>query len=277
MGLLIGGAVVAIVGVILWIVRGKKMGQSAALELTETSTVSEVNENYSSISGSMGSGSFTHFVELKGKAHADSPLTSELAKEAVVYYKSTVEHKYERLEDKKDSQGNIKKQWVKKTETVSENEFWADGWGVKDDTGFIKIDPTKSKLHTQKLMQKFEKGDNPQSGINVNLGGLNIGIGGGGSKNYRSIGYEYEEFGIKLNTDLYVLGDANDRDGDLRVSKPQDKKQPFIVSTKSEDELMAGLGSAIKGFTIGAYVCWGLGGIMVIAGALMAAGVIGGN
>ena len=44
MGLLIGGVVLAVVGVILWIVKGKKEGTSAALELTDTSTVSEVNE-----------------------------------------------------------------------------------------------------------------------------------------------------------------------------------------------------------------------------------------
>lgn len=75
MGIMIGGGVVALVGLILWIVKGKREGTSAALELTDTSTIAEVNENYNSISGSMGSGNFTHFCEIKGQAHADSPLT----------------------------------------------------------------------------------------------------------------------------------------------------------------------------------------------------------
>lgn len=121
-------------------------------------------------------------------------------------------------------------------------------------------------------MSKFEKGDNP-SGLNVNLGGLKIGLGGAGSSDYRSIGYEYLEEGIKMGADLYVLGDANDRDGALKVSKPKDSKQPFIVSTKSEDELTAGLGSAIKGLKIGAFVCFGLGAVIIIVGALKAAGI----
>jgi E3 Ubiquitin ligase len=270
MGIIIGGAVVAIIGLILWMVKGKKEGQSAAMELADTATVAEVKENFESITGSLGSGSFTHFVELKGRAHAASPITSELAKEAVIYYKSSVIHKYERLEEKKDSQGKITKNWVKKTETVSENEHWANDWGVQDDTGFIAIDAAKAKLDTEKLMSKFEKGELQQSGLNVKIAGLNIGIGGSGQKDYRSIGYEYTETGIKMNTDLYVLGDANDRDGDLRVSKSQDKKQPFIVSTKSEDELVSGLGSSIKGLKIGAYICWGLGAVGVVVGAIMA-------
>ena len=268
MGALIGGAVVAVVGVILWIMKGKKEGQAGAMELADTSTVAAVKENFESISGSLGSGSFTHFVELKGKAHADSPLTSELAKEAVIYYKSTIVHKYERLEQKKDSNGRITNDWVKRTETVQDNEQWAEGWGVQDDSGFIAIDAAKAKLDTEKLLSKFEKGDNPQSGLNVNLGGLNLNIGGG-KNDYRSIGYEYTEYGIKMGTDLYVLGDANDRDGILRVSKPKEKGQPFIVSTKSEDELVAGLGSSAKGLKIGAYVCWGLGVAGVIAGIVM--------
>ena len=272
MGMLIGGAVVAVVGLILWMLKGKKEGTSAKLELTDTSTIAEVNENFESISGSMGSGSFTHFVELKGAAHSDSPITSELANEAVVYYKSMVEHKYERLENKKDSDGKVTKQWVKHTDVVSENEQWAQGWGVKDSTGFITVDPAKAKLDTEQLMSKFEKGENQQSGLNIKLGGVSIGLGGGNS-GHKTIGYNYKEIGIKMNADLYVLGDANDRDGALRVSKPQDKKQPFIVSTKSEDELVSGLGSSIKGLKIGAYVCWGLGALLVIAGALHAVNV----
>ncbi|UKN02680.1 E3 ubiquitin ligase family protein [Paracrocinitomix mangrovi] len=272
MGYLIGAAVIAIVGLILWIVKGKKEGQSAAMELADTSKVSEVNELFESISGSMGSGSFTHFCEIKGVAYTDNPLKSQLAEAEVVYYKSVVEHKYERLENKKDSNGNITKQWVKHTDIVSENEQWAQGWGVKDETGFIKIDPGKAKLHTESLMSKFEQGEPQQSGLSVKIGGFSLGIGGG-NNGHKTIGYNYREEGIKLNTELYVLGDANDRDGALKVSKPQDNKQPFIVSTKSEDELVSGLGSSIKGLKIGAFVCWGLGAALVVAGLLNILGI----
>ena len=273
MGLLIGGAVIAIVGLVLWMAMGKKAGQSAHLDLTETSTVAEVHENYKSITDSVGTGSFTHFCELKGEAHSDQPLTAELSSEQVVYYKSEVIHKYERLENQKDSNGNMQKKWVKKTDTVSENEQWAPGFGVKDATGFVAINPKKSKMDTMQLHSKFEKGEPQQSGLNIKLGGVSIGLGGGGNTNHRTIGYEYKEIGIKLGQKLYVLGDANDRDGSLIVSRPTDKKYPFIVSTKSEDELQAGLGSAVKGYKIGAFVCFGLGGALAVAGLLKIMGL----
>ena len=266
MGILIVGAVVAIVGLILWMVMGKKQGQSAHLELTETSTVAEIKENYDSINGSMGSGNFTHFCEVKGTAYSDQPLTASQSNEKVVYYKSSVIHKYERLENVKDSQGNIKKEWKKHSDTVSENEEWAQGWGVKDSTGFIAINAKKSKLDTMQLHSKFEKGEN-QSGLNIKLGAVSIGIGGGNNTN-KTIGYEYKEVGIKMDQNLYVLGDANDRDGSLIISNPKDSKLPFIVSTKSEDELQAGFGSSIKGLKIGAFVCFGLGAVGIIVGLL---------
>ena len=267
---LIAGAVVALLGLFFWIQKGKREGEGAAMELADTSTVAAVNENYQSITGSLGSGNFTHFVELKGQAHAEHPLTSELAQEKVIYYKAQVIHKYERLEEKRDSNGKINRRWVSRSETVQDNEQWADGWGLKDSTGFIEVDASKAKLHHEKLLSKHEQGNNPPQGLNVNLGGLKLNIGGGtSSNNYRSKGYEYLEYGIRVGTDLYVLGDANDRDGVLRVSKPTDRKQPFIVSTKSEDELVATAGSKAKSAKIGAYVCWGLGAAGVIAGLVM--------
>lgn len=273
MGILIGGVVLAVVGVILWIVKGKKEGKSATLELTDTSKVSGVMETYESLKVTVGDGNFTHFCELKGKAHADSPLKSELAGVDCVYYSSKVIRKYEQREWRKDSQGNKRQQWVKKSDTVSDNVQWANGWGVKDDTGFIAIDPAKAELHAEQVHSSFEKGEpGANSALSVKIGGFSLGIGSS-NPDYRLIGYEQKEMAIKMGTDLYVLGDANDREGRLQVSKPKEKGQPFIVSTKSEDELVSGIGSSIKGLKIGAFVCWGLGAVAVVAGLLQAVGV----
>lgn len=273
MGILIGGVVVAIIGAILWIVKGKKEGKAAHLELTETSKISDVNENYTSIQSSLGDGSFTHFCEVKGVAHSDNPLESELAKERVVYYSSKVIHEYEKLENKKNSDGKMEKKWVKHKDIVSDNERWAEGWGIKDDSGFIQIDAAKAEIHTEQIFSKFERDNgSDNNAVNLKIGNFSLGLG---QKNpgHKTIGYRYTEQAIKMNTNLYVLADANDRDGSLNLSKPQDKKLPFIVSTKSEDELMGAIGSSIKGLKIGAFVCWGLGGVGVIAGALKAAGL----
>lgn len=267
-GLLIGGAVVALIGLFLWISKSKKEGKSAILSVTETSKISEINENFESIRSSMGNGNFTHFCEIKGVAFSDTPVTSELAKKPVVYYSSKVIHEYERLEEKKDANGKITRNWVKKSDTVSDNTIWASGFGVKDDTGFIQIDPAKAELHAIQIHSNFEKGEpNADALVKFKIGGVSFGLG---DKNpdKRTIGYRYTEVAIPMNQDLYVIGDANDREGKLQVSKPKESRYPFIVSTKSESELEGDLGSSIKGLKIGAFICWGLGGGLAIFGLI---------
>lgn len=267
-GLIIGGAIVALIGLFIWMSKSKKEGKSAILSTTDTSSVSEVIENYENMRSSMGNGKFSHFCEVKGVAHSDSPLTSELAKEECVYYSSKVVYEYERLEEKKESNGKITKSWVKKSDVVSDNTKWANSFGVKDSTGFIAVDPAKAELHAVQIHSNFEKGEpNQDAALKLNVGGMSFGLG---SKNpgHRTIGYRYTETAILLNTNLYVIGDANDREGKLQIAKPAEKKYPFIVSTKSESELAGDLGSSIKGLKIGAYVCWVVGAGLAIFGLI---------
>ncbi|MBI3133094.1 MAG: E3 ubiquitin ligase family protein [Bacteroidetes bacterium] len=267
-GLLIAGAVVAIVGLFLWISKGKKEGKSALLSVTDTSKISEINENFESMRSSMGNGNFTHFCEVKGVAHSDTPITSELAKKQVVYYSSKVVHEYERLEERRDSQGKLTKNWVKKSDVVSDNTNWANGFGVKDETGFIQIDPAKAELHAIQIHSNFEKGEpNADALVKFKIGGVSFGLGDT-TPGRRTIGYRYTETAIPLNQALYVLGDANDREGRLLISKPKESRYPFIVSTKSETELSGDLGSSIKGLKIGAFACWIVGAGLAIYGLI---------
>ena len=266
MGYLIGAAVLAALGVVFWVIKGKKEGKSNTLSLMETSRVKDVQENFTEITNSMGSGSFTHMVEVKGKAFADDVLNAELSGEDAVYVHSTVIHEYEKLETQKKSDGSTDQKWVKKKDTVSDNKIWSNGFGVKDDTGFVLVDPAKSKFHDEQLFSKFEKGDPQPNGLHISIKGFTIGLGGNKNKGIRTIGYRYVERGIRLGTPLYVVGQANDRDGHLEISRPSDKKEPFIVSVKSKDEFIGNLGSAAKGLKIGAFVSWAGAAALIVVG-----------
>lgn len=271
MAYLIGAGVLGIIGLILWMVKNKKAGRSASLELMDTSRINDILENHTEMSASMGDGNFSLHVEVKGKAYSEEPIESELSKDQVVYFKSEVVHEYEKLEIRKTKEGTEKK-WVKHQDTVSENLRWAAGFGVKDDTGFIEVNSNKSKFHTEKLYSNFEKGDpNADSGggLNLKIKGFSIGIGGSNqNKGLRTIGYRYTETGIRMGTQLYVVGDANDRDGVLRISNPKDKEDQFIVSVKSKQEFIGNIGSAVKGFTIGAFASWALAAVCLVMGII---------
>ena len=270
MGFIIGGVVLAIIGGVLWFLMGKKAGKLGVLEDTETSTCKEVNENFSSMTDSFGAGNFSLFTELKGTAVAHTPLESELSKKDCVYYKATVTREYEELQKSKDSDGNVTKKWVRKSEEVSSNENTATGFAIKDDSGEILVDMTGAEMHTVQSFSNFEKAnDDNSSGTKISIGGFSMSTGTS-SATIRTIGYKSEEVSIPLNHQLYVLGDANDRAGKLMVTKSKDKKTPFIVSTKSEDELTAKLGSSVNGFKYGAFACFGLGGALAIWGVIQA-------
>lgn len=270
MGFLIGGVVVGILGVIFWIIKGKKEGKSAALELMETSRINDVNENHSELTASMGSGSFSLHVEVKGQADTDVPLEAEFSKEQVVYYNNKIVHEYEKLETKTNSDGKKEKRWVKHEETVADNNRWANGFGVQDATGFIQVNANGSVFHTEQLYANFEKGEpnKKTGGLNLSIKGFSMNIGGSKNKGIRTIGYRYTETGIRMGTPLYVVGDANDREGRLQISKPRDKSDQFIVSTKSKTEFLGKIGSAVKGFKFAAIGSW------VIAAALVVYGII---
>lgn len=105
---------------------------------------------------------------------------------------------------------------------------------MKDDKGFIGLNPNKSKLHLGNLFSKFEKGE-PSSNGNVRMKIKGFSISFGSSNNgLRTIGYRYREAEIRMGTNLYLDGDANDRDGRLEISLPKDKKSQFILSVKSK-------------------------------------------
>ena len=56
----------------------------------------------------------------------------------------------------------------------------------------------------------------------------------------KTLGFRMVEQTIPLGQPLYVLGDAFLENGRLNVTKPVDKKKPFIVSVKSETDLVHG-------------------------------------
>jgi hypothetical protein len=69
-----------------------------------------------------------------------------------------------------------------------------------------------------------------------------------------------------------VLGEAMDAGGALAVRKPAKKDARFLISVRSEEELVRKAGSAVKGLSIAAAVCLVVG---VALAALAFLGIIG--
>ena len=122
-----------------------------------------------------------------------------------------------------------------------------------------------AKIDTAQTFVKFEKNDSKEyQGTKIGFGKFSFSIGKKITR--RILGYTSSEDSIKLNTPIYVLGEANDRSGKLCVSKPRDRDLSFIVSIKSEDEIVVGLEKSMDHIKYASIIALAIGGILIVVG-----------
>jgi hypothetical protein len=251
----IGLVAVAVALFVGYSFQGKKLYQ---MKSTETSQAGELQEISASVAKDIGAGSFNQITEVKGTVQCGSPLISELAKADCVYYAMRVTREYEETYWDTDSNGNRVQRTRRGGDTVAQNTRSVPFY-VRDESGTIKVNPEGASYVTEKAYSRFEPGE--ASGQSLRIGGLTINLGGIiGNTNRRTIGYRYEEDIIPLNRDVYVLGEAADASGELCLQKPSGKGKKFIISVKSEEELIRGAKGAMTVLLILALVA-GIGGI----------------
>ncbi len=228
MELIIAGTVLIVLGGGLFFFRKKSLNRALDIKYYETSPVREVLETYQELKHDLGIGNYSgNIVELKGVATSTQPLIADFSQRPVVYYENSVTREYEYTVQEKDNNGNYRTVTRRGSETVSSNKqeipFDLEG----SDGHKIRVDMRGAKKDTIESYDQFRP-DAPR--------GINIGFGGRAGS--RTIGYRYREKVIPTQVPLYILGEVSDRAGELMILKPKESGKPFIVSTKSEEELI---------------------------------------
>lgn len=253
MGIIIG-IVLILAGGGLFYMRQKSLDRAMDIKYYETSKVVDVVSTYNDFKDTVGVGNYNGtIVELSGMGISDNPLQAEHSGRPALYYEATVEREYEVTEQERDNEGNYRTVTKRRSEQVSSNTEYVifelnDGSGAN-----VKVDMKGSKKHLLSSVDRFQA-EAPS--------GFSLSFGNTGSK---TIGYRYKERLIPNNTRLYILGEVNDRRGELMVTKPNEKGKQFIVSTKSEDELIRSSESSAKWQQIGAIASIVIGIIVIIA------------
>ncbi|MBN2570552.1 MAG: E3 ubiquitin ligase family protein, partial [Ignavibacteriales bacterium] len=175
--------------------------------------------------------------------------------------KSEVYREYEVLVERRDSQGKLTRNWERKNEKVGGTEKSVE-FILKDESGEIPISIEGANKISQKVVDKFEPAASAGGGLSFSFGNFTF----SNSSSNRTIGYKKVEYCIPNNSSLYILGEVNDRDGKMKISKPIDKKNQFIVSTKSEEELVSQFEKSAKIMLIFSYIFVVLGGISILYG-----------
>jgi hypothetical protein len=243
-------AVLAAASLVLFIIGRGQLAKVRYLQSTETSKAGELALAAADVAKEIGAGSFNKLTEVKGQVECASPLRAEISEEACVWYRSTVTREYEEHYQEKDSEGRSRTGTRRGSEVVSKNERSVP-FSLRDESGVIEVDPDGAKIDGDHVVSRFE----PANGGNLVLGSLRldlasmIGLGG-----RRTLGYRLEEWAIPIGKRLYVIGEAVDSDGRLHMRKPKDSKLRYIISCKSEEELVKGARGLSLGLTIGAAV-----------------------
>ena len=179
-------------------------------------------------------GVFIGLVELKGTAESVQPLTSYLAGQPCVQYQWRVEEHWSRTvtETYTDSDG--------KTRTRTRQESgWktvADGgetipFYLQDDCGVILVRPEGAKIEPATIFNETCGVSDPRY----------YGKGPPEAVPHSNYRRRFTETALALHAELYVLGQARERQDVVAPEIAQDPNSPmFLVSTRTEQQISSG-------------------------------------
>jgi hypothetical protein len=198
-------------------------------------------------------GVFIGLVELKGTAESTAPLTAFLSGQRCVQYHYHVDEHWSRTVTETYTDSNGKSQTRTKQEsgwtTVAQSgeigEFY-----LQDDTGTVLVRPEGAKIEPAVFFDETCDRSHP---LYYTKGPPQVIA----DSDHRR---RFVESGIALHAALFVVGQARERADVVAPEIAADKEAPmFLISTRSEEKVRAGLGFSIWALTV-------LGFIAFIAG-----------
>lgn len=211
--------------------RPKMLNHVREMKFMTTSTLEEVQGVFDMMRADGLENTFRHYVEVKGIICCEQPVHTPFSGKEVAYCSSKLYSVTQNTEYEKDSNGNTRTRTVKKEDLLSD-ESSSDVLFLKDHSSNLKValDIKRGcQFDIPETFDRFEPVRNLED-----------------YRYFRSfqhdrpnlLGYRMKEKTIGLQQSLYVLGEAYKEGDCIHIGKPRDKAKSFIVSTKSEDELV---------------------------------------
>lgn len=251
------GAILIAFGIALFFYKKKVEDKLLDVKYYDQTDIKSAVETCVSVSQELGSGHYSQMIKVAAKAHSDTPLRGEFSNEPCVYYEVSAIHEFEKLVERKDDNGKVHRNWVAGTETIGSKKEGGE-FGLNDGTGSVLVDIQGADLTLDNAVNRFK---NSGGTVSFSFGTFRPENG----REKRSKGYREVERNIPLGQKLFVLGELHDRNGAPTISISKEKGNPFIVSIKSEEEVIGGLESKVKMVYYGAIACLVIGPILIVA------------
>lgn len=268
MGIIIGIILIAVGFYLVFFQRTKHASDLLEIQAQETKTIPEVREALEAMADI--DPNYREMVELKGFAQASQPVNTPYSNRPVAFYTAQTVQVSEETEEYRDNEGNLRTRTHKHEDKLADEESAAELL-LKDNVGnevVIETNGVSSKLDLQKSFDRFERDDPYRNGGYYDnpyrrFHRYDIRPYGAG---YRVLGYKQIENTFPVNAPLYALGEAYMINGRIYLGPPRDSKKAFIVTTKSEEELVKSKKSSQMFTLIGGAACILIGIITMIAG-----------
>ena len=262
-----GIALLLLCGVLVF-VRRSMQDRWLAIRSAEASTAKELSEAASYVAERLGeAGSFSRIANLNGTVKSDAPLISEVAQQPCVYYEMRVTREYEEFRGIHSRRARRVRRPRRRSETVASNSQRIP-FTIEDATGRIAVDPEQADIDGVKVVDRFEPASSPGGSL-LRFGAFSIDLGNqpfGLASGSRTLGYHLQEKLIPTERRVYVLGEARDDAGKLAIQKPREQGKEFIISLKSQDELISSTESAMKWLMAAVVTSGAAGAGLIVAG-----------
>ena len=259
--LLIGAAALGCVSGLLAFLSRRAAGRAVLMSTTDTKSLGNVEtlvqEIRADLPGDDSSG-YAEYCELKGQFVCDEPVVGELSGESVAIVETKVLRVIETRRERKEEDGRVTVTWHKSNETLSENRREATFW-LDDGSGRVRVLPKGAEMEMDKIVERFE----PPSAVErssgsqmaLSVGSFSLSVAGARHGNQRrTLGYRFEERVMHLGRDIYALGEVADTNDGIVLRKPETTDGPYVLSLKSEAELIQSKESSARWLKIGAIV-----------------------
>ena len=233
MNIIISIILIAVGAILIFYLRNKTKNSVLEVKYMQTKSISELAEMFNQMEGS-GLSDYREFVELKGNVTDDTLTDAPFSNQKVAYCEAKIAQVTEVKENYTDSQGRTQTRINKTENTISDektsqNIFMNDA--STDENVELEINANGCKLDIPKTFDRFENKNN--------LGGYRYFNSWSFDRfGAETIGFRMEEKTIKPNQALYVIGEAYKVGNSIHIGKPMDVKKPFIITTKSEEDLI---------------------------------------
>jgi hypothetical protein len=264
--MLIAGLILLVIAVGAFLFARSQRAKARAATATETLGCGDIEQLSQGVGAEVGAGSFRQRCEVVGAAAPGESGVTQAPHSGTdaVWHRSTVTHRYWEME-RRETDGRTHWDRVEREETVSDITSAAP-FVVSDATGQVAVSPEGADVDApERVVDRFEQ----QTGGGAVAEGFLSGVLSAALRSGErtgSLGFRYEEWIIRPGARLYVHGEVADASGRLAFAKPT--KGRFVISTRSEEEIVGEAERWAKWSAIGAGVAAVAGLGLVVAGAL---------